>query len=486
MWNAITRGYDSTGYWTPSQGVIKDAKGAGKFILSRFNDIANDKSQSFIGHVRHATVGTIKAENAHPFRYGDIVMVHNGTLENYWSLCYEAGLNSADYDVDSQVMCALINKYRDNRVLSAYKGAAAVVFTNVTKPNIIYCYKDKERPLFRGIIKDEGIYISSSENALKAIDCENIKEFKDDYFYTIIDGVLQNSCVKIKKRVEKEVRNFPAKRDNIDTSQWTNYRCVPVKAMVGKWVMSKQNKIDNYFGYPVHITKGQWYFIMADVPGFAGKDDVLSVKFIGDDKKINYGNKFFFDLHNFELIYGEYCMTMDDLETKNKKGKVTATLKKGTTLLIQGFNSGKGRVEVKCLDEETDEKWNIPEKYLRRALEDEVIAYWGATEDEEEEVIIDNNKKDNKTVIKLTDKPDPILKWDNAPLDNYVEDIDKELDNIWDIYKLMHGLVTANNYTQEDIVQGLGMINNVIQSLSYRTYLEKRKAEKKSNETVLN
>lgn len=178
------RGKDSLGFYTPTGGLFKETGKPIDIIIKNGFNIPVDNM--FIGHVRAATVGVVNKNNAHPFQYGELVLAMNGTLSNHWSLCTEYKLDQKQYDVDTQVLAAIIAKTKTKEVLSKIAGGCALLFTD-TKTNTLYAYRNSERPLFRGTI-DGCMYLSSIEESLKLIGCSNVKMLKENYLYEIVAG----------------------------------------------------------------------------------------------------------------------------------------------------------------------------------------------------------------------------------------------------------------------------------------------------------
>ena len=177
-----------------------------------------------IAHTRKSTGGLKDSYNAHPFGYDEgvkekgkfsFVGVHNGSLINEDALAKAYNIDNKGFKndgktirnkIDSEILLECIYRSNSFKVLEEYNGAAALVFSNIEEPNVLYCYHgasksndysttkvEEERPLFYWRENMNSIYISSMENSLEAI-CgnesakKNIHAFDVNTVYKITNG----------------------------------------------------------------------------------------------------------------------------------------------------------------------------------------------------------------------------------------------------------------------------------------------------------
>jgi len=123
------RGYDSAGIAVLEDGgVLSVRRAQGKLRnledALRLSPIDGDYG---IGHTRWATHGRPTEENAHPHRdcHGDIVVVHNGIVENYLALKHQLQNEGHRFctETDTEVIAHLIEKYFDGNLENAVRDA---------------------------------------------------------------------------------------------------------------------------------------------------------------------------------------------------------------------------------------------------------------------------------------------------------------------------------------------------------------------------
>jgi hypothetical protein len=305
--NSVERGKDSTGIYTPEVGIIKDSDNAEKFLIA--NKLA--PSSLFIGHVRSATVGVKSKNNAHPFRAGNIIGVHNGTLLNHWSLALKRDIPTADINVDSEVIIKCLNHDQNPKIFSEIDGAAAVLFTDTNEQdNTLYAFRNNDRPLYRGV-SDEGMYISSLEETLKIIRCTKIEEFKENNLYTIKLGKIEGIPTKIS--VKKPVTTVKDYRMNNSTDLYK---------FVGIYL-----KYDaNHNGIPTMI-KGNYYYIAGveergNFISFIAEDELGARRTVG---------KYNFDWTDIDPDVNELGIAAMNIFYANTNNRIC---KKGDTLQV--------------------------------------------------------------------------------------------------------------------------------------------------------
>ncbi len=105
-----------------------------------------------IAHSRAATVGSLTAEFAHPFKFKNVTGVHNGTI-------FEHGRKylhkNEEYESDSENIMASIDKWGIRKAWSHIDGAAALAFWD-KREKALCLIRNAQRPLFFAFLDQEG------------------------------------------------------------------------------------------------------------------------------------------------------------------------------------------------------------------------------------------------------------------------------------------------------------------------------------------
>jgi glucosamine--fructose-6-phosphate aminotransferase (isomerizing) len=145
------RGYDSAGLAIIQDNVIEVRRDAGK--LERLGDLLlQDPVQGHIGigHTRWATHGEPSARNAHPHlgASGEVVVVHNGIVENFLNLREEMEAEGVRFssDTDTEIIVHLVERFlamghdlaeAARRAIALLEGAHGIVLLSLREPDKI-------------------------------------------------------------------------------------------------------------------------------------------------------------------------------------------------------------------------------------------------------------------------------------------------------------------------------------------------------------
>jgi glucosamine--fructose-6-phosphate aminotransferase (isomerizing) len=146
------RGYDSAGIAVQSNGHIERRRAAGK--LSNLQAVLSERpitGHRGIGHTRWATHGKVNETNAHPHRdcTGDIVVIHNGIVENYLQIkeMLRAEGHKFISETDTEVLPHLIEHYLKHGApnleeatrltLGDIRGSHAIVAMRAQEPDVL-------------------------------------------------------------------------------------------------------------------------------------------------------------------------------------------------------------------------------------------------------------------------------------------------------------------------------------------------------------
>jgi glucosamine--fructose-6-phosphate aminotransferase (isomerizing) len=165
------RGYDSAGLAFLDKGAFSVVRAEGKLdkLVAKLRETPHPATVG-IGHTRWATHGKPNETNAHPHQSDDVVLVHNGIIENYLAIKKDLvakGFRFAS-ETDTEVVAHRIQEHLNGgadfltafrRLLAEVKGAFSFVVLHKKTPDKIFVAKQGS-PLVAGVADGESFVAS--------------------------------------------------------------------------------------------------------------------------------------------------------------------------------------------------------------------------------------------------------------------------------------------------------------------------------------
>ncbi len=223
------RGYDSAGVTVYNNKKITLVKKQGKVVELEKEAKNIDTSGSIgLGHTRWATHGEPNDKNSHPHKSnsGDLVLIHNGIIENYASI--KEVLISRGYeffsDTDTEVLVNLIEdvKKQENvslgkavrKALTQVVGAYAIAVFDKNRPDEIVVAK-LGSPLAIGIGKDNNEFFIASDASPFIEFTKNAVYLEDEEIAVIRRG----RDIKVRSVIDDEVVDAYVQELQLDLEQ---------------------------------------------------------------------------------------------------------------------------------------------------------------------------------------------------------------------------------------------------------------------------
>ncbi len=226
--NLEYRGYDSSGIAIKENNQIQIIKSVGRIrdLEKKIHNSKLLKGNIGIAHTRWATHGEPTVKNAHPHQVGKVTLVHNGIIENAEELkqkLLNEGVNF-NSDTDTEVACAIINKYYEGdpvtaitKALEEIKGSYAfgIMFEDIDK---LYAVR-KDSPLIIGTNSNEN-YIAS--------DIAAIINYTNKYILLEENEIVELTSEKIKaykdgKEIKKDIQSANITKEEADKGSYKHY-----------------------------------------------------------------------------------------------------------------------------------------------------------------------------------------------------------------------------------------------------------------------
>ncbi len=222
------RGYDSSGIAIKDENSVQLIKSTGR-IKNLENKINNTKvldGNIGIAHTRWATHGMPTVANAHPHKVSKVTLVHNGIIENAEELKAKLMEEGQIFksDTDTEVACAVINKYYTGNPISAITKA-----TNILRGSYAFGIIFDDQDKLYAVRKDSPLIvgIGNYENYI-ASDIAAIINYTNKYMLLNDNEVIELSNDNIKiykdnKEIKKEVSTANISAEEADKGDYKHF-----------------------------------------------------------------------------------------------------------------------------------------------------------------------------------------------------------------------------------------------------------------------
>ncbi len=295
------RGYDSSGVAMFHGGKIEVHKAAGKIV--GIEPLLADRKQSGvdggIGHTRWATHGAPNTKNAHPHRVQDIVLVHNGIIENYreiQKLVLSKGFTPKS-ETDSELFAFLVLfEMTDSKIdfIEAVRrsflkitGSSSVVVMNERHPGLIVGIRNGS-PLVAAWNPEHGAMLAS--DAQPILDYTNQVYYLENYDMIVCrKGGIEFSDIHTGKRIDRKPTKLDWSADRLDKNGYPHYMLKEIHEQA-RTILDTLNA--NFATSGTHLP-----FDFAPHPGLdlLSKTDRLSIVACGTSWHASLLGKFWFE-----------------------------------------------------------------------------------------------------------------------------------------------------------------------------------------------
>jgi len=229
------RGYDSAGVALANDGLqLYKCKGK---VVDLQNHIGNGTTHgnSGIGHTRWATHGEPNDVNAHPHfsMGGNIILIHNGIIENYDSVKKELVARGYIFksDTDTEVLVNLIEEIQKSencklseavrKALNEVHGAYAIVVMSEDEPGVIVAAR-KSSPLVIGIGEDGDFFLASDATPIVEY-TKNVVYLEDGEIAEIVLGQELKLFTEKKQKVTPYIQELELHLEELEKGGYDHF-----------------------------------------------------------------------------------------------------------------------------------------------------------------------------------------------------------------------------------------------------------------------